>query len=258
MCLAALAFGMTERYPLVLAANRDEMHQRPSAAADWWQDLPGILGGRDLVAGGSWLAVDSAGRLAAVTNVRESPPGQYPRSRGHLVRDFLANGDPASDFLASLSERQDEYAPYNLLLFDQNALHYASNRAPERRLQSGVYALSNAALGARWPKVRHAEKGLSACLEADRPDRCLFELLAEPQARGGPAIGDAETSRYESAVFIRDEHYGTRCSTIVLLSREGELVLAERRFDFRGQQVGESRHRFRLQPNPQAARATIG
>ena len=71
MCLIVVALGATPRYPLIVAANRDEQHARPTASAAWWTAPPGVFGGRDLLAGGTWLAVDRRGRFAAVTNVRD-------------------------------------------------------------------------------------------------------------------------------------------------------------------------------------------
>lgn len=249
MCLAAFAFGVSTRYPLVFAANRDEYHERPSAAADWWHDL-GILGGRDLRAGGSWLAVDQRGRLAAVTNVyHEREKGAaYPRSRGHLVSDFLGGTTSAEHFATRLRQDGDAYAPFNLLLFDGAEFHYCSNRAPGRRLEPGIYALSNAQLDARWPKVRRAREGMTACLASDDVAGCLFELLAEPSAH--PADESAAPSEdRRAALFITDPQHGTRSSAVIVHSAHREVSFAERRFDSRGLLNGESVHRFKAGPS---------
>ena len=89
---------------MVFAANRDEHHARPTAAANWWVESPHILGGRDLLAGGTWLAVDQLGRLAAVTNVPSHRGATYTKSRGHLVTDYLAGEVPAQEFISSLQD----------------------------------------------------------------------------------------------------------------------------------------------------------
>ncbi|MEE8249771.1 MAG: NRDE family protein, partial [Gammaproteobacteria bacterium] len=154
MCLAAFSHRASAEYPLIFAANRDEAHERPTAPADWWDDEDRILGGRDLQAGGSWLAVDRRGRLAAVTNFRDDHDTAYPRSRGHLVQDYLTGSISADDYLAALKAHEPDYGPYNLVIFDGRRLHYASNRAPGQELHAGVYALSNTLLGSAWPKVR--------------------------------------------------------------------------------------------------------
>jgi len=246
---------MSEQYPLIFAANRDERHSRPSAAAHWWDDHPRILGGRDLLAGGSWLAVDRRGRLAAVTNLSEPAAESYPRSRGHLVRDFLTGTESTESFLAALNEQALYYGPFNLLLFDGGACHYASNRTSSTRLGPGIYALSNAPLGSPWPKVRRARDGISACLEESDPRQYLFELLADTDNQASSAQNGSQMPEHTSTLFIKGECYGTRSSTVVLLSRHGELVFAERRFDRGGECVGDSCDRFQLKSPEANARA---
>ena len=102
MCLIAFAWRGHPRYPLVLIANRDELHARPAAPADVDPEAPEVYGGRDLVEGGSWLQVSIHGRLAAVTNVRTGlNRAKMPRSRGWLVRDFVRGAAGALDFAAA-------------------------------------------------------------------------------------------------------------------------------------------------------------
>ena len=248
MCLAAFAVGVCEAFPLVVAANRDESHRRPTAAADWWAEPSGILGGRDLEAGGSWLAVDRSGRLAAVTN-RPSPRGQtFSCSRGDLVSDYLEAPHAAESFCEERARASAEYGPYNLLLFDGHALFHSTNRSGVERLAAGIHVLSNARLGTSWPKVEFAASRLAAIIE-DEPgqnelSRQLFEMLEtrEPQNAG---TDGRELHWRARTVFVRDERYGTRSSTLVLVSRDGELIFAERRFGVDGQRQGESTCRFR-------------
>lgn len=97
MCLIAFALAADPRYRLILVGNRDEFHDRPAAALDWWPDAPDIAGGRDLQAGGTWLGVHRRGRVAAITNVREPsapPPAGDEPSRGGLPRAFLDGDAP--------------------------------------------------------------------------------------------------------------------------------------------------------------------
>src|SRR5439155_14318248 len=90
MCLIGFTWQVDPQFDLVVAANRDEFHARPSAPADFWKDAPDLYGGRDLKSGGSWLAVSSRGRFAAVTNVRRMiPPNPNAPSRGELVAGFV-------------------------------------------------------------------------------------------------------------------------------------------------------------------------
>ena len=248
MCLAAFAVGVCEAFPLVVAANRDESHRRPTAAADWWAEPSGILGGRDLEAGGSWLAVDRRGRLAAVTNQPSSQGRTFSGSRGHLVSDYLAAPHAAEAFCEERARVPAEYGPYNLLLFDGQGLFHSANRSGAERLAAGIHVLSNAALGTSWPKVEFAASRLAAIVE-DEPGqneltRQLFEMLEAREPRNAGSEGK-ELHWRARTVFVRDERYGTRSSTVVLVSRDGELIFAERRFGVDGQRQGESTFRFR-------------
>ena len=247
MCLAAFAVGVSEAFPLAVAANRDESHRRSTAAADWWKEPSGILGGRDLEAGGSWLAVDRRGRLAAVTNQPSPLDRTVAGSRGHLVSDFLAGPHAAERFCGERAKAPAEYGPYNLLLFDGEGLFHSANRSGAQRLDAGIHVLSNAPLGTSWPKTEFAAAGLAAILD-DEPKRAgltrrLFRLLEtrEPPNAGS---GGAELHWRARSVFVRDSRYGTRSATVVLLSRDGNLTFAERRYDADGQRRGESAFRF--------------
>jgi uncharacterized protein with NRDE domain len=235
MCLVAFALRAARDYPLIFAANRDERHARPSRAAGWWHDRPWIFGGRDLRAQGSWLGVDRRGRLAAVTNFAEPGAGAAARSRGELIAQFLSGDAPSESFAGELEQRAAQYGPFSLLLFDGEDVRYCSNRAPAARLDRGVHALSNAALGADWPKTRTARCGLSRLLECDAPLEPLFELLAQR------APADSADDPYRSALFVEGAAYGTRSSTVVLIDDRGTMTFAERSFDSAGRLMGEVR-----------------
>ena len=246
MCLAAFSLQESARYPFVFAANRDELHTRATAPAGWWEDHSTIFGGRDLVAGGSWLAVDRRGRLAAVTNFRENSDADYSLSRGNLVRDYLSASAGAAEYLAALERKQTDYGPYNLVLFDGRQLHYASNRTPGQRLSPGAHALSNAHLGAAWPKVDHAAARILSCTARDEPSACLFDMLADRTVHGDPPATGDRAAELKSTIFINDDRYGTRSSTVVLLSQRGEVFFIERRYAANGVALGESTERITL------------
>src|SRR5690606_33074190 len=200
MCLLAVAWRVSDRYPFAVAANRDERHSRPTLAVHWWHDHPHVFGGRDMTASGSWLAVDRRGRLAAVTNLRQrSSPPPAPRSRGRLVSDFLAEPGSAANYAATVEAHGSEYAPVNLLLFDGETLLLTSNRAAREVLGPGVHAVGNAPLDAVWPKFDPARDGLRAALEEEHPTEAVLEMLADR----GPVNGDLE-----SALFIDGAEYG--------------------------------------------------
>ena len=240
MCLIVVGLGATPRYPLLVAANRDEQHARPTRAAAWWPDFPEILGGRDELAGGTWLAVDRSGRLAAVTNIRDGQPRAQLRSRGALAAEFLAGDETAERYAARASRDGDRYGPFNLLLFDGTELHYTSNRTPAVRLGPGLHAFSNAPPDEEWPKVASAHAGVIARLDDPAPLERLFELLAQR----APELPPDE--RHRSAHFMVGPVYGTRCSTVVLADAAGDLTFVERSFDPAGRLIGEARERFHI------------
>jgi uncharacterized protein with NRDE domain len=259
VCLIAFAWRASTRFPLLLAANRDEQHARPTAAADWWDEDCRVLGGRDLVAGGSWLAIDRRGRLAAVTNFSEPPGGPWPRSRGALVRDFLRERISGAEFVAALPSEAMHYGAFNLLLLDEDA-HYASNRRPAVRLAPGIHALSNSALHSRWPKVRRGRAGLRAALDTADPVAAAFDLLAEGRPLEPVLNSDrvAPANVRRAQLFVPGRDYGTRCSTVVAIDTHGHVLFAEKRFDDRGSELGRSELRFALAPDALARLSGVG
>ncbi|MBY8964673.1 NRDE family protein [Algiphilus sp.] len=245
MCLIGLQWR-SPHYRLRLAANRDEFHDRPTAAADWWPpEASGevaIFGGRDLQAGGGWLACTPEGRFAAVTNVRGSPPTGQQYSRGSLVSTFLGGRRSPEDFLAALAAEAAHYAGFNLLVSDGHRCCYASNTPTWhwRHLSPGVHVVSNADLDTPWPKTER----LRAALEADGDDAALFRALADEQAADDHALPDTgvgrEMERFLSPPFIRGRHYGTRASTIVSWTGDGPIAFEERRFAADGVPTGRT------------------
>jgi len=252
MCLLVVAWRSHPRYRLVVAGNRDEFHERPAAPLGWWSDTPDVLGGRDLRAGGTWLAFARSGRFGLVTNFRDAngaPPGAP--SRGELVPSFLRGTQPATGFLSSLRPGIRAYAGFNLLLGDARGLHYCCNVGDEgpRELAPGIYGLSNHRLDEPWPKlVRTRERFAAALTHADPRPADLFDLLADstpsayesPPDRGLPP----DLERALSAPFVRHERYGTRCSTVAMAEHGGRTAVLERRFDPAGVQTGATRVEF--------------
>jgi uncharacterized protein with NRDE domain len=253
MCLIAFAWRKHPRYQLVLAANRDEFHARPSLPAAAWEDLPGVYGGRDLKQGGSWLLASADGRMAAVTNVRNAREPANPawRSRGQLVADFARGQQMPSGWLAELSLHAAEYGPFNLLVGAGGELHFASNRPRYRHrpLKPGIYGLSNGDFDAPWPKSVRLREALAQWIELEAsmddwpPVQKLFTALAEtreaPEAQL-PDTGIGVTlERKLSAAFISGAEYGTRASSVLLLD-DMETVLHERRYGVHGHFDGQS------------------
>ncbi|MGI9235844.1 MAG: NRDE family protein [Woeseiaceae bacterium] len=249
MCLIVLAVGQSPRYPLILAANRDEFHARPTQKANWWADKPDIVGGRDLQAGGTWLALHRGGRFATVTNYRDAEPVSAKfRSRGHLVTDFLVGDKTPLDYVRSVDGGQ--YAGFNLIVGDANCVAYVSNRGAEPRdLTAGVYGLSNALLDAPWDKVERSKRGMLDLLDDDAiNETALMRLLDDrkpgPTSEVEPGPLDFSTMHAITAPFIVTPAYGTRCSTVVLADSTGSWQIIERRFDATGVSAGDSRYAF--------------
>jgi uncharacterized protein with NRDE domain len=252
MCLLVVAWRSHPRYRLVVAGNRDEFHERPTAALGWWSDAPEVLGGRDLRAGGTWLALARSGRFALVTNFRDAngAPSAAP-SRGQLVPGFVRGERSAAAFLHELQPTVGAYAGFNLLVGDARELHYCCSVDGQgsRELQPGIYGLSNHRLDEPWPKlVRTRERFVAALVQPDPRPADLFDLLADPTPapHGAPPETDLPEAleRALSAPFVRHERYGTRCSTVVLVEHGGRTIVHERRFDPAGLQTGATRVEF--------------
>jgi len=241
MCLLVLAWRSHPDYPLILAGNRDERHARASAPASFWTDAPMVLAGRDLEAGGTWLGLTTGGRYSVVTNYREGlDPAKAPRSRGKLTSDFLMGSMSAADYMGEVAAHAQEYGGFSLVCGDRDTLHYLSNRGPAPTAVSpGIHGLSNHLLDTAWPKVATAKARLKLITETGAPtSEALFRLLADrsPAEQGLPDTGiGTELERRVSAAFVVDPHYGTRCSSLLLLHRDGSIRFAERRFDPSGE-----------------------
>lgn len=240
MCLIAVAWRAAPGRPLIVAANRDEAHKRPTQPAHWWPDAP-ILAGRDALAGGTWLGTDAQGRFAAVTNLGGAAPKTGARSRGRLVADFLRSSVSAEHFAARIAAEAEAYGPFNLLLSDAASLWFVGSMTPAREVPPGVHAVSNVEPEIDWPKVRAARERLATLADKPSPEDALFELLAE---RGEPRDGfDAR----QIAPFQLDPVWGTRSSTIIIADAGGKIRFIERSFDPAGQRNGEVRFEFDAQ-----------
>lgn len=235
MCLIVFAWRVDRRWPLVLAANRDEFLDRPSAPLAPWPDGR-IVAGRDLAAGGTWLGVTRDGRYAAVTNFRDpAARREGARSRGALVAAFLAGETSAEDHARRAVASRADYADFNLLVGDPGGLWYASSALAEARpVTPGLHALSNHHLDTPWPKARRALGGLSAALAQIDPVPALLATLADgghPDPATLPDTGvGPERERMLGPVRIEAPGYGTRSSTVVLAGDGGTLIV-ERRHD---------------------------
>ncbi len=255
MCLVALAWDARPDLLLAVAANRDEFHDRPSAPAGWWKDAPGVLAGRDLRGGGTWMGVTRRGRFAALTNFRD-PSAVRPQapSRGALVARFLAGDASPAEHLERVAEEAAIYSPFNLLAGDLAGLMLFESRAGKvSRVAPGVHGLSNDLMDTPWPKVRRATRGLERLLDGEGSvaPEALMSLLAdrtpapdEELPRTGVGIA---WERLLSPAFIVSPRYGTRSSTVLLVSRDGRVALAERTFDAAGAETSNVAYGFAVE-----------
>lgn len=247
MCLVAFAWKSHPRWRLVLAGNRDEFHGRPTAALAAWPGT-GILAGRDLRSGGTWVGLGRDGRVAVITNVRDGlPPPFNGPSRGALPVDFLTGSAPAPAHAQALAGIAHDYAPFNLVLADADACAYVGNHPASgaHDVTRGVHGLSNGAFDAPWPKTRRLREALRAWVDAghDGLDP-LWDALADEHLAADADLPDTGVGlaleRRLSAAFIRGKDYGTRASTVILIGHDGQARIHERRFGPDGVFDGET------------------
>ena len=252
VCLIAFATGVGENV-IVLAANRDEYYARRTMRASAWADAPEVWGGRDLEAGGTWLALSRTGRLAAVTNMRGPARERGERSRGNLCRDFVTGSADAATYARRVIAEQTHYADFNLLVHDGRSLQYANRvlSAPVR-VAPAVHGLSNAALDVPWPKVVRATAALRAALQGPAAALvgALFAMLADRQGAPDeelPGTGiSLEAERDLAPIFIPSAVYGTRASTVIVWRRDGHVSFEERSFGPEGVAMGVVREELVL------------
>lgn len=231
MCVVAIAWQAHPRWRLLVAGNRDEFHARASAPLAKWDDGSGIIAGRDLVSGGSWMGVSDAGRFAVVTNIRDADgPDPTKLSRGALVADWLRE--------AELSDELGRFNPFNLIVIGAGGAEYLANRPASlnQPLLDGIHGLSNAIPNEHWPRKERLISEMAAWLGRTpaHPEK-LLDLL------GDESVPDRDTY----PVFIRSPIYGTRCSTVVMVDHAGGGQITERRFDAKGVLSGQNALHFR-------------
>ena len=237
MCVAAVAWHADRDWPLVVAGNRDEFHARTSAPLARWEEVEPIIAGRDLVGGGTWLGVSENGRFALVTNFRV-PEGSQPGrpTRGRLVTDLLAGRAP---------EGIEAMNPFNLIHCDLAQAFYLGNHPVRHEpLAPGIHGLSNGGFDVPWPKTRRVETALARFIAGKCQDEsALFASLRDASAPSA-AVGIAGPEAHLAPVFIEDETYGTRCSSLVMVDRNGHGRIVERSFSPQGEESQWREFRF--------------
>lgn len=237
MCLINFHYDEHPNYKLIVAANRDEFYERPTAAAGFWEDNPNILAGRDLLHMGTWLGVTKSGRFAALTNHRDPRDVSVDKkSRGNIVTDFLAEDTLPQEFLETL-KKKDDYAGFNILVGDSDSLFYFSNKQDViSEVLAGTHGLSNQFLNTPWPKVVKGRTKLREyVVDHDTIDTdALFDIVSDTEIALDEQLPDTgvgmDLERQLSPLFIKTLNYGTRSSTVVLVGHDHSITFVERRF----------------------------
>ncbi len=236
MCIIFFAYEKHPQYKLILAANRDEFYRRPTAPAGFWKDAPDVLAGRDLEKMGTWMGINKNGRFGAVTNYRDlSLIKENSLSRGNLVKNYITSDESIEEYINKIKAEKDLYNPFNLLIGDVSELYYYSNIEDKvKRLNPGVYGLSNHLLNTLWPKVKRAKEKLEETIyhgEALDIER-LFDILFDkwtPKDKDLPDTGvSLEWERTLSPIFIESSDYGTRASTVLLIDKDNHVTFIEK------------------------------
>lgn len=240
MCIISFHVDDHPKYKLIVAANRDEFYERPTKEAGFWEDQPNLLAGQDLRAFGTWLGITKSGRFAALTNYRDLASERPDRkSRGNLVLDFLKNDLPAQAYLENLREKRMDYNGYNLLVGETtDDIYYYGNRQEDIiKVTPGTHTVSNHLLNTPWPKVEKARTMLHDYVKANETIdvEVLFEQLASVDKAADDLLPDTGVGlaleRDLSPIFIRTDNYGTRASTVILVSHDNEVTFIERTFN---------------------------
>ncbi len=231
MCTIAFLVGAHAEAPLVLAANRDELYERPTRPPE--RLGPNLAGGVDVLSGGTWLAVRADGRFAAVTNQRvlaTPPPGL--RSRGHVVKELALADDPEA-YAREIDPTR--YASMNLAWGDARGVSIAYARQEGSleivRLEPGVHVLCNDRLDGevfpRGVRLAHAIDALRGAPLAELLDglgRALGDHQRSPIEDVPPSPFPRELAHAMTATCIHTQHYGTRSATLFAADASGAIA----------------------------------
>lgn len=237
MCILFVAVNQHKDYPLIIAANRDEFFNRPTAESHFWDEQSQILAGKDLQAGGTWMGINNDGFIASLTNIRD-PQKIMPDavSRGELVSHYLQK--PAPDYAQHLAKYRKNYNGYNLLFGPWHSLSVYNNHLDQLQgLTDGYYGLSNASLNSPWPKINKGVNKLQDyCQDGHEvePD-ILFKLLMDSTQADDKCLPKTgvpiDWERRLSSIFILGEEYGTRSSTVLKIDNQQNVQWHERTYD---------------------------
>ena len=252
MCLITLAYKAHPKYKFILAANRDEFYARPTSPVDWWEDHSEILGGRDLQAQGTWMAMNKSGRFAAVTNYRDIKNIRSDaQSRGDLPVNFLLDNGSTESYASAVYKTGNNYNGFNLLVLNEELAHVSNYDDHVNVLQPGIYGVSNALLDTPWPKVTKAKRNFSELIQTDFQLEDLIEIMQDDSTAPDellPETGlDYIREKALSAMCIRTPDYGTCCSTAITIDYDGEVRFMEKSYPVGNRKEGIVSFDFKIE-----------
>jgi uncharacterized protein with NRDE domain len=237
MCLVAFSWKNHSEYPLIISANRDEFFDRPTEALHQWDS--GIIAGKDLRGGGTWMGIHPNGKWALLTNYRDfKRPQRGEISRGKLVQNFLEREESPKEYVQHIYKNKNRYEGFNLLVSDGEELFYLNNYEENfREIQPGIYGLSNGLINDPWPKVELAKAQLTHAISEGISDEKLLTILKSTETHPIeilPKTGAAEAMEIGlSAQLIRiPPNYGTVSASAMLRNNQGKTTITERIFNW--------------------------
>lgn len=257
MCILFLALKQHKDFPMIICANRDESHRRRTQSAHFWEENPQLLAGKDLQAGGSWLGVNKLGRFAAITNFRTASGMETDKkSRGELVTKALEENSAINE--QWLKHHSDDYNHFNLIYGSAAEMFcYSSSNKSQIQLSDGFHAISNGAIDDIWPKMANGQRQLERIVKSTEDiaiDKLLAVLQDQSQAKVEELPDTGLTVEWEqllSSIFIRNDNYGTRSSSLILQNKQALLTFFEVEYDQTGQQLEQHHFEFSCITSPQ-------
>lgn len=253
MCLIVLGKNIHPKYRLILAANRDEVYERPTKPVHYWDKPNQLLAGKDLEAGGTWLGINRYGDLAAVTNFRDPinyQPGKS--SRGQIPVDFLEGRANPDQYLHHLQEKASNFNGYNLLgQKEERLFHYNNQLQTVTELNDGIHAVSNATINTPWPKVVKAKEMFKTLTEGAFDHDALVEMMSNRETADPEKLPDTgiplEMEVAVSAMCIRTEKYGTCSCTVITITHDEEVEFSEKSYPVGNRTEATVRYSYRIQ-----------
>lgn len=245
MCILFIAIEQHPDYPIIICANRDEFHQRPTQNMHYWPEQ-NILAGKDLQAGGTWMGLSPNGNFSALTNFRR--PANFDdkkRSRGDLVvKALTTNNQNTQQYLTKNSE---QYNDFNLVFGQLNNLQaFDSVNKKFVTLKQGFHSICNGALDDIWPKMASGLKALEALVTAKKVNiEALFSVMGNQDTAEEEHLPDtglnAELELLLSSIFIVSDEYGTRSTAVILQNTSGNIEVYERNYNNKAKQLNQQK-----------------